>query len=234
MSHLLRKIYHRALRAFGDPMLHELRRPWIQRLNIRGIIDVGANEGQFASLARAAFPHAAILSFEPLPDCHGQLQRKFRRDPKFTSVNAALGAADGEADMYSNEFSASSSMLPMAANHIDAFPFTAKVRPKRVRLLRLDGVEAALSLPQPILLKIDVQGYEREVLDGASATLARSRVVIMELSLVELYKNEPLFDDMLARMRTHGFRLAGFAGLTRRPRDAKPLQADAIFEPLST
>ncbi|MEI7893325.1 MAG: FkbM family methyltransferase, partial [Myxococcales bacterium] len=82
----------------------------------------------------------------------------------------------------------------------------------------------------PLLLKLDVQGYELEVLKGASRTLPRCSLLLLEASLQELYVGEALFGSIHAWLGERGFILAGLAGSLRDPSDGRPLQIDALFE----
>ena len=215
-------------------MLRELRLPWVQALGIAGVIDVGANVGQFASIARAAFPRARILSLEPLPDCLAQLRKRFRRDSRFQALQLAAGAQEEEREIHRSGYSPSSSLLPMADRHREAFPSTASTTPLRVRVRRLDdaledGQDGPL-LEGPLLLKLDVQGFELEALRGGPRTLERCSLVLLEASLHRLYVGEALFADVQAHLTERGFSLAGLAGGLRDPRDGRPLQVDALFE----
>jgi FkbM family methyltransferase len=211
-------------------VLAELRRPWIQERGIRGVIDIGANEGQFAALARETFPSASLLCFEPLPDCYERLCMRFATDQRFAALPIALGATSGDREIYRSDFSPSSSLLQMADAHREAFPYTAATRATRVKCGRLDDVPEAKAVPEPLFLKIDVQGYEREVILGGPRVLARASLVLVELSLVELYASEPLFEEMLPILSGLGLRFAGIAGMLRHPRSARLLQLDAMFE----
>jgi len=212
-------------------MLRELRMPWLKALGIRTVLDVGANVGQFASLARAAFPTARIVSFEPLPDCHARLQRRFRNDGRFQAMQIALGSKAETREFQRSSYSPSSSLLQMTDQHRDAFRATAATTPVSVEVRRLDDALDGLSVEDPLLLKLDVQGFELEVLRGAARTLERCSLVLLEASLQKsLYVGEALFADLFGYLGERGFALAGIVGGLRDPRDGRPLQVDALFE----
>jgi len=211
-------------------MLRELRLPWVQALGIGTVIDVGANVGQFASVARAAFPLAQLVCFEPLPDCHKRLQRRFRKDGRFRALQLALGSAHGRRELRRSAYSPSSSILAMSDRHRDAFPSTSATETVAVEVRALDEALHGLRLEGPLFLKLDVQGFELEVLRGATRTLEHCSLVLLEASLHRLYQGEALFADILAHLAGRGFSLAGLAGALRDPRDGRPLQVDALFE----
>lgn len=211
-------------------MLRELRLPWVQSLGIRGVVDAGASIGQFASVARTAFPRARIVSFEPLPDCFAVLTRRFRRDARFQAIQSALGAVNEEREMQRSAYSPSSSLLSMADRHRAAFPGTVRSSPVRVQVRRLDDALEDIALEAPLLLKLDVQGFELEVLKGAPRTLERCGLILLEASLQPLYAGEPLFASIHGYLGERGFALSGLSGSLRDPRDGRPLQVDALFE----
>ncbi len=97
---------------------------WLQERRIATVLDIGANVGQFAEMMRAVFPRAAIHSFEPLGACCSILARKKPSLEPMFIYPVALGKVDGVATMYHNDFSASSSLLPMTGRHREAFPHT--------------------------------------------------------------------------------------------------------------
>ena len=228
-----RKLAGRLVRAVPEPknaMELELGRPWMQSQRIRTILDVGANEGQFAAMARRLFPSSRILSFEPIDACYRKLRESLDGDPLFEAFQCALGGEEGVATFHQNEFSPSSSLLAMKDAHRQAFPFTAQERLTQVPVRRLDDVLAVRGdLEGPILLKLDVQGYEARVIAGAPDTLARCQFVLAEVSLESLYEGEPPAHELIALLAASGYRMAGVADCLRRPADQRPLQMDVIF-----
>jgi len=224
---ILRRAGLEVSRAASPQML--LRKlTWLRGLEIQTVLDVGANTGQFASLVREALPSAQIYSFEPLPECYARLVARMRGDKRFTAFPCALGDAAGEAQMHHNEFSPSSSLLEMKQLHKDVFPETAMSHPERIVVRRLDDVCSALELQQNVLVKVDVQGYESQVIAGGRATLSNAAVAIIETAVEQLYDGQPFFEDVFRQMQTLGFVFGGVADQLL-DREGRPLQADVIF-----
>jgi FkbM family methyltransferase len=232
----LRRRLRRALRDRGwelrrlptEPEVPNADR-WLRALDIATVLDIGANVGQFAAEARELFPAANIIAFEPLADCYEQLVAAGARLGRFRAHHLAIGATAGQATMHRSDFSQSSSLRPMGALHRDAFPFTAGSAPETVEVARLDDLD--LELADPLLVKIDVQGFEDQVLAGGPRTVARAAVVLVETSYVPLYEGGPLFADIAASMDVMGFRYSGARGVLTDPRDGRPLQENSIFLP---
>lgn len=226
---LARRVW-KTVRTPAIPLEAEMQLPWLRAYGCRTVIDVGANEGQFAGWARAAFPDAQICSFEPLPSCHQILRTRFAGDARFKLFEMALGDARGEVEMFQNDYSPSSSLLEAAQSHHTAFPHTTRATPIRVPVRTLDDVLGDEKLDDPLLLKLDVQGFEARVLAGGTRVLSRAQLVLVELSLEPLYIGEPLFDEVYRWIVDRGFVLRGIVDQLRRPSDRKPLQVDALFE----
>jgi len=202
---------------------------WLSRLNINTIVDIGAHIGEFAMMVYQILPKASIISFEPLEEAFRQLNFNMRTVPNFKAFNVALGDQDSETDMHRNEFSPSSSLLPMANLHKEAFPFTSREGLEKVRIRRLDDVLKGQYLEDNILVKIDVQGYEDRVIVGGENLLSRAKLLIVETSFQTLYERQPLFDEIYHLLRRKGFKYMGNLHQLRSPVDGCVLQADAIF-----
>ena len=228
-----RALAKRILRAIPRPkpaIEIELNSPWVQASGFRSIIDVGANVGQFATFARGAFPSAAIYSVEPLPACAATLRQKFAGDTRFEAFECALGDAPAEVEMFQNDFTPSSSLLRMGETHRESFPFTARSSAVKVRVRTLDELFEGREIAAPLLLKVDVQGYESKVLAGGPRILAQAKLLVIEMSLEKLYEDEPLFDQLYRQVHAAGFSMRGMIDSLRRPSDRKPLQLDVLFE----
>jgi FkbM family methyltransferase len=224
----------RDLRKKGIPFEHyrELNRHWLAEAGIKTVLDIGANQGQFAKLAREVFPGAVIHSFEPLPDCYEALQKALPGDNNFSCYNKAVGRAVSELEFFRSVHSPSSSFLQMEDAHKQAFPESSAGQvkePIRVKVDTLDAIFGQNIPPKNILLKIDVQGFENEVLAGGRNFLKEVKVVIIEMSLVKLYKDQPLFHDVYMRMYENGFRYHGNMAQMMDPKTHEVVQLDAIF-----
>ncbi len=160
------------------------------------ILDIGANVGQFALAAAFYFPGATIHSFEPLPDAFSELVKNIGRNKRINAYNYALGDESGQMPFYRNHYTRLSSSLP-----IDCFNDNPRYRERNVSLtsvevIRLDELGERLKLVSPVLLKMDVQGMEREVLLGCGEFLREVDFILSEIPLVTLYDGQPLFDEM--------------------------------------
>lgn len=192
-------------------------------------LDVGAAVGEFARELRDFGFGGRIVSFEPMATPFATLRARTARDGQWTCHRVALGGEPGSTSINVASNSDSSSLLPMADAHRRAAPQVDYVGTEDVDVARLDDLAPELlGEGETAFLKLDTQGFEREVMSGAEDTLQRCRVVQVELSFVPLYEGGPLIDEMVAALYDRGFRLAavepGFAA-----RGGAVLQADGLF-----
>jgi FkbM family methyltransferase len=194
------------------------------------VIDVGANAGQYGEELRDYGYTGEIISLEPLTDAHARLAARARRDPRWTALRTAAGAHAGELTINLAANSDSSSALAMLDRHLDAAPQSAYVGRERVPVERLDAVAAPyVARAQRPYLKIDTQGFEWEVLDGASELLPQLAGVELELSLVALYEGQRTWLELIERMAAAGLRPVGLGHDFWDERTGETLQVDGIF-----
>ncbi|MEO6252343.1 MAG: FkbM family methyltransferase [Ferruginibacter sp.] len=233
----LKRYIHRFTRSLGfdfyalkdksDSELLRLR--WLQQMNIKTVLDIGANEGQFASMIRKLLPQATICSFEPIPDCYSKLTANFNNDPAFKAFNVAVGDKEETVEMNINDFSPSSSLLEIDELHVENFKHTAHSKKQQIPLKTLDGLSAQLNLAKPYMVKIDTQGYEDKVIKGGQQVLAGADVIFVELSYRPLYKEQTLFDDIYNELVRLGFAYHGNFEELLSPVNGAVLQSDGIF-----
>jgi len=195
------------------------------------VIDVGANEGQFAKELRAGGYSGRIVSFEPLSAAHGRLLQESNTDLAwYVHPRCALGDHLGEIELNISGNSDSSSILPMLMSHTNAAPESAYVGHELVPLITLDSVaQSYLKDAQAPFLKIDTQGYEWHVLDGAIATLPNVRGIQIELSLIQLYEGQRLWRESIERLESEGFVVWALEPVFVDPATGRTLQVDGVF-----
>jgi len=192
------------------------------------ILDIGANEGQFALAAFHRFPTATVYSFEPLPEVFQQLQRNTRKKDRIKGFNCALGNRNGKLDFYRNEYTQVSSALK-----ISQFSNTPRCDPQKSSLVivdsfRLEDLPVGLDVKTPALLKLDVQGMEKEVLAGGGTALKSIDFVVMEVAFSRTYDEQPLFDEMHEFMKGLGYRLVAPVGFNLGT-NKRVIEADVLY-----
>ncbi|MFZ2151621.1 MAG: FkbM family methyltransferase [Minisyncoccia bacterium] len=201
---------------------------WFKDLEIKTIIDVGANVGQFANQVREVMPEVTIYSFEPVAHCFKELQSNMRGDANFMAFNCALGDEEKETQIYVNEYSPSSSLLHTTEIHETTYPFTTKSHLENISVKTLDLIAADLSIKDNLLIKLDVQGYEDRVILGGLKTIEKAKVLLVESSFDTLYEKQYLFDDLYEMLKKLGFTYHGSTNIERYKNNL-PLFEDAIF-----
>lgn len=204
----------------------------LESLNVNVVFDIGSNTGQYAAGLRKAGYQGRMISFEPLSQPFATLERRASKDPLWDCRRHALGDDDGTVSVnIAGNAAQSSSVLPMLKSHQDAFPPANYVGVEDVAVYRLDSVASEILRPTDVtFLKIDVQGFEKQVLAGSETTLANSCVGMqLELSFLPLYEGSMLIPEALEWAYSMGFTLTGLLPCFIDPRDGRMLQADGVF-----
>lgn len=202
----------------------------LHHFDIDLVLDVGANTGQYGRELREHGYRGRLVSFEPLSEAYAVLASNAAKDDAWVAVHSALGERTGVsvANIAANSYS--SSLLPMLPAHIDADPTSSYVSTENVSMVTLDSVFEEYWVPgcRPFL-KIDTQGYEAPVLQGASSSLLRIVGVQLEMSIVPLYEGSMSFNESLREMVDAGFELARLEPGFEDPATGRSLQCDALF-----
>lgn len=227
MKHFIKSPF----RSIGFDLIK--RRPYplefLRSYGINTVLDVGAHEGGFANEVRMVLPDAMLHSFEPVRQTFEGLERNLARDPKFKAWKFAVGATEGQSEIGVNSQSASSSFIPPGTLS-QRFPSSNICERQLVDVITLDNWSESQQLRTPLLLKVDVQGFEKEVLAGAKRLLADIAVVILEVSFEQVYDNQPLFGEIYDTMRSNNFEFKGLYDSWFDALTARQIQSNAIFE----
>jgi len=170
------------------------------------VVDVGANAGQYGTMLREEGFAGRLVSLEPVAEAFAELTGLASADGAWEAVCVAASDVDGEITLNVTGDSRSSSVLSRNERFADKAGWAPKDS-RRIAARRLDGLLDGLLHPRErAFLKLDVQGYERQVLDGAGAALGRFEALEVELSVTPLYEGQTGLVDMLPLLAEHGFR----------------------------
>jgi FkbM family methyltransferase len=236
---LLRESANRVLARRGMEIVHQQleRMPAKQLLlalkhfRIELVLDIGANVGQFGEELFANGYAGELVSVEPLPDAHAALRAAAAKHARWTVREAMAAGQDErmvEISVAGNSYS--SSVLEMLDRHIEAAPGSAPIGKVSVQQKTLDAMFAQqLDRGRPALLKIDTQGYELPILQGAPQCLERVSLVLLELSLQHLYRDQKLWLELIGYMADKGFEVWLLQPEFCDPKTGQLLQVNGLF-----
>lgn len=216
----------RALRAgVGVAVEHSQVLGWLAPDTV---VDAGANRGQFSLMTRVKRPEATIIAFEPLSAPRAKLKAMFERDQHFRCEPYALGVETARLEMKVTQEDDSSSLRSVSDLQESLFG-TREATTEFVEVRPLTAVLGLGDLKGRTLLKIDVQGFELELLRGAQPLLSAFDSVYVEASFVRLYTGQALVPELVAFLAEQGF---GMRGLFNQAWDDRfgPVQADFLFQ----
>jgi len=187
------------------------------------ILDIGANAGEWSRVAASIF-ESRIVMFDGDPENEPALHNAVREiGTRASYFLCLLGAEKRDAvTFYRPEAGTTgSSVLPEMT--------TYGKEAVKLKMDTLDSLTERDGLDAPLLMKLDVQGFELEILKGGKKTLGAAEVVIMEASLLPYNEGAPLFADVVAFMHDAGFAVYDFCGQNRRESDHALFQTDVVF-----
>jgi len=201
-----------------------------QGIRPRTLIDVGANIGQFTIASLNIFKGLGVHAFEPVEACVEKL-RSFTSGYGDVFIHpVALGATRERTTFYINRYSVASSILRISGKHQSEFSRLAEKENKTIEVYTLDHFFSNSALVAPVLLKIDVQGAEKLVLEGGHETLKQVNYVLLETSFTAMYDGEPLFLEMIEVMKTLNFDFIRPISFLKSTKSGEILQADVLFK----
>jgi FkbM family methyltransferase len=235
---IIKNIIKRLFNTLGTDIVKLNQSPQQTLLGIRSypiqtIIDVGANNGQFARYISGIFPQAQLYCFEPLPKPFQTLEAWAKRQNKnqVTALNFALGESDSMTEMFLHvNHSPSSSLLAPTETLTHLFPQTEGQTKIPIKLTTLDHAYHQFfpDLVSDILIKLDVQGYEEHVIRGGQEVFQQAKACILEVSLDALYQEQANFKDILLLLDTLKFNYAGNLAQIYA-QDGHVIYFDAVF-----
>ena len=217
-------------RHFGDALEVQNLIKFSRDFNIDLLLDIGANRGQYADkIIKMGFKEK-IISFEPLNSAHHALKKNATKYSNWDAFDrCAIGDFDGEIEINISKNEYSSSLLRVGNKHLAAAPNAAISHTEIVKISKLDTISDKIG-GKNILLKIDTQGFEDRVLNGAVQNiLPRVKLIQLELSLIPLYEGGLTIDKMLPLLASLGFIPLFYSqGFTNRT-NQEIQQLDGVF-----
>jgi FkbM family methyltransferase len=184
------------------------------------VIDVGVAYGTKDLYEK--YPEAHHLLVEPLEEYKSVLE-KITKKYNAEYELAAAGAKEGVLEINVHPDLSGSSLLKEAEDS------DVNGVPRKVQIITLDNLCRQKNISGPFLIKIDTQGAELEVLEGAKNILKETEVIILEVSFFQFYQNGPLLYDVVKWMKDHGFVAYDLFGGQNRPLDGALAQIDMVF-----
>ena len=204
----------------------------LKHLSCNYVVDIGANRGQFALVARYLFPGSCIHSFEPLTEPANVFEKVFSVDDNVHLHRCAVGPVKISMTIHVSERDDSSSLLPIGENQSKLFPHTGESETRTTDVFPLSDMIDANEITNDALLKIDVQGFELEVLKGCSTLIDSFKYVYVECSFVELYEGQAFASEVIAFLHKKNFVLSGVSNMCY-DHLGKAIQADFLFKNIS-
>tara|TARA_R110001632_G_scaffold101693_1_gene209585 strand:- start:12588 stop:13301 length:714 start_codon:yes stop_codon:yes gene_type:complete len=201
-----------------------------KHFEINKVLDVGANKGQYSKLIRKIGFKGEIISFEPLSEAYKILTKASVKDNKWKIFNFALGDKEEISTINISENLFSSSLLDMTSSHLESAPASNYKGTEEISVKTLNEIFSDIVNEKEIVfLKLDVQGFEENVLRGASDILSKIKGIQIEMSLVKLYEGEMLYRDMIDLLESYGFELLSLENGFHDKNSGKLLQVDGVF-----
>ncbi|MFM6223150.1 MAG: FkbM family methyltransferase [Dolichospermum sp.] len=209
-----------------------LNKKWFPKTDIKLVIDVGANEGQFIKTALALMPNTKILAFEPNPVSVEKLKEATWDTIQVQIFTLALGSCQDCLPLNVAEFSPASSLLKNSKQLNQEFPNLLTEKVIKVEINRLDSIIQQLNMElsdKSFLLKIDVQGFELEVLKGTTELFNKIAVIVCEVNLAFLYEQQCSINEIIGFLYQNHFRLVDIGQPIRSRYNEEILYVDLAF-----
>ena len=227
----INQLFHKAgfdLRRFPTNNFRLLLK-YLLNNNINDCFDIGANIGQYAKHLRSAGFKGNIYSIEPQFNAFKILQEKAADDSQWKTFNIGLGDTNEKSIINISKNSVSSSILDINEYLIKTAPETEYISKEEIEVKRLDSFLTEIHFLGRFFLKIDAQGFESKILEGAKGCFNNIYALQIESSCFPLYKEEKLFGEIKAFIESKGFYLSSLESGFSDPVNGRLLQVEMIF-----
>ncbi len=177
---------------------------FIKDLNFNTLLDIGSNKGQFILLVENYFKEVDVHSFEPIKEILDKQKKLFKFKKNIFFYNFGIGEQNENKDFFITKRKDSSSFLKAEIDDNSDYKITKKIQ---IEIKSLDEILKDKNLIAPILAKIDVQGYELQVLKGANNLLKKIKYLIVEVSDSEIYSGQSIYAEILDYLKEKNFAL---------------------------
>ena len=194
---------------------------------VKVIYDIGGNIGTWSQLAKAIFPNAIIHAFEPIKKFQDHFLTNTKEFGKSVTLHkTGLGSKNGTASI--NVGGDASSFLEIGSLLTSFFPTVKKTGEEIVNISMLDSYVQQTNLAFPDVMKLDVEGFELEVLKSAKECMKKCKYIILEISFEERHIGQPLFPDVVYFLAQHNFHICSFPAFMHLAQ--KIYWTDILFE----
>ena len=224
-------------KAIGEFWLKHHLRELLDTLHISTVLDVGANRGQYAELLRSIGYTGHIISFEPVPHLYQTLCNKAENDNKWMVQPYALGDTNTEATLNAASADSLSSFKPPSDFGKSRYGYdrgdpALQGEKIEVPVKRLDTVLPELPIQEeaePIFLKLDTQGYDKECFDGLGSFVEHIAVLQTEIPFLHIYDDVPHFAELIQHYEAAGFGITGIFPITFDDETSHIIEADCVM-----
>lgn len=211
------------------------QKSYLESGSVKIIFDVGANVGQTTSKYRKLFPKADIYGFEPFKEVFETYTKHFRGDSRTHGINIALSNENSEKTFFVNNHHYTNSLLAISKNGGETMKNFKTVNEIKVPTETIDSFCKKNNIKHIDILKLDVQGGELLVLQGAKEMLKKGAISLIysEVEFTPLYQDQPLFSDIQKFIEGYSYKFRKSYNLGYDIKN-NPVTGDSIFLNIET